>query len=187
MIETDRSLYPTDGGITLVSLPYKGNKLSMVWLLPRTAKGLADMEKQLSAEQLSARLTHFEKRTVELSVPRFKLEADYHLSSTLKSLGMPRAFVNPANPNGAQFDNMSQSHELFIGEVLHKTFVEVNEKGTEAAAATAVIMVDASAPPNREPPKMKPFIPVFKADHPFLFLIRDNETGSVLFLGRYLG
>ncbi len=192
MKETDPSLYPADGGFTLLSLPYKGQKLSMVWLLPRSATGIPDLEKLLSHDKLQAWLKQEERRTVEISVPRFKLETNYGLVRTLKSLGMVRAFVDPRDPNGAQFDNMTESQDplqkLYIANVLHKTFVEVNEKGTEAAAATAVIFAAPTAVmPNRAKPKLKPFVPIFKANQPFVFLIRDAETGGVLFLGRYLG
>jgi serine protease inhibitor len=99
---------------------------------------------------------------------------------------MIRAFQDPRLPDGAQFDRMSQSEDplekLYISKVLHKAFVEVNEKGTEAVAATAVIMVR----PTSAVPQSIPFTPTFKADRPFVFLIRDVKTGSVLFLGRMM-
>jgi serpin B len=118
-------------------------------------------------------------------VPRFKLETDYSLQSALEKLGMKRAFVEPDLPGGAEFGGMSESknpsEQLYISAVLHKAFVEVNEKGTEAAAATAVLMAVAeSAPISR------PFVPTVRADRPFVFLIRDRKTGCVLFLGRMM-
>jgi serine protease inhibitor len=99
-------------------------------------------------------------------------------------MGMERAFKDPTQPGGADFGGMSAStdprQQLFLSKVLHKTFLEVNEKGTEAAAATAVM-----APPSERPPvRMVPFTPTFRADRPFVFLIRHRQTGSILFLGR---
>jgi serine protease inhibitor len=99
-------------------------------------------------------------------------------------MGMVRAFKDPRAADGAQFDGMSQSQDpaqkLYVSKVLHKAFVEVSEKGTEAAAATAVMM---AMPTSARPPSV-PFTPTFKADRPFLFLVRDRQSGSVLFLGR---
>ena len=104
-------------------------------------------------------------------MPRFRVEQAFSLNGALASLGMKRAFTD------ADFSGMAEGGGLFISEVLHKAFVDVDENGTEAAAATAVIMMRASVPP--------PFDPVvFRADHPFLFLIRDRTTGTVLFIGR---
>jgi serine protease inhibitor len=104
---------------------------------------------------------------------------------------MVRAFVEPGrHPQGAQFDAMSESQDLdkrlYIGAALHKTFLEINEKGTEAAAVTAIIMPAALAAISMER-KTKPFVPIFTANQPFLFLIRDNATGTILFLGRFVG
>ena len=92
-------------------------------------------------------------------------------------MGIPRAF----DPNAADFSGMTGNHELFISAVIHKAFIDVNEKGTEAAAATAVVMEHATAMPPRFRP---PTTPVFRADHPFVFLIRDNRSGGILFMGR---
>ena len=118
-------------------------------------------------------------------MPRFKLEYTQEMSSPLKALGMQRAFVSPDQPGGAEFSGMSDSadpsKQLFIGAVLHKAWVEVNEKGTEAAAATALMMAPGAA---ARPVEMVPFTPQFHADHPFLFLIRDTKSGVILFIGR---
>ena len=191
MPPTDPSLYPDDRGFTLLSLPYKGKKLSMVWLLPRSATGVPALEKLLAHDRLQTWLRQLEGREVDLSVPRVKLETNYRLTDPLKALGMVRAFVDPGrHPQGAQFDAMSESRDpdqrLYIGAALHKTFLEVNEKGTEAAAVTAIIMPTAMAAIPRER-KTKPFVPIFTAKQPFLFLIRDNATGTILFLGRFVG
>jgi len=120
-----------------------------------------------------------EQRDVHLLMPRFKLESSYGLNDPLKHLGMRQAF----NAGGADFSGLVESGKLaeplYISLVLHKAFVEVNEKGTEAAAAT-IVAVAARAAPIRQ----QPFVPTFRADHPFLFVIRDKATGLVLFLGK---
>lgn len=119
-------------------------------------------------------------RAVNVFVPRFKLDTDYEMSKALQTMGIVRAFVR----DSAQFEGMSESKDparkLYLTKVLHKAFVEVNEKGTEAAAATAVIV----AMPVSAPPVAVPFTPTLKADRPFVFLIRDVKTGSIWFLGR---
>jgi serpin B len=109
---------------------------------------------------------------VDLTLPRFKVTAEFDLSKTLTALWMPLAFSNAAD-----FSGTSHSERIKISEVLHKAYVNLNEKGTEAAAATAVAMKLAAAPA----PKPKA---TFKADHPFIFLIRENCTNSILFMGR---
>lgn len=179
--------YPDEGGFTMIELPYKGDDLTMTLIAPRTATGLASIEAKLDAESLGAWLAKLDARQVHVAMPRFKLEADYSMGVTLQAMGMKRAFTSPAIPDGADFSGMSSSddprEQLFIGAVLHKAFVEVNEEGTEAAAATAVLMRVGSAAPRVE---MIPFIPEFRADRPFLFLIRDTKTGVILFIGRMM-
>jgi len=191
MPETDPSLYPRDGGMTLMSLPYKGGKLSMVWLLPRTANGLDKIENMLTADRLRAWLADLDRWTVNAYVPRVRIDATYALRPTLAALGMSRAFTPPGSVKWAQFDAMSAATDpnerLFLTAAVHKTFVEVDEKGTEAAAASFFGGGAGGGFGKPEPPKTKPFVPIFKADHAFIFLIREKETGSILFLGRYLG
>lgn len=185
--ETKRpATYPDDAGFTMIELPYKGGDLSMLVIAPRTPDGLAALESKLDAASLSLWVSTLERRTVDTSVPRFKLAFEHEMSSELRSLGMRRAFHPPGTPGGADFSGMKSSdvptQQLFIDSVRHKAWVEVNEKGTEAAAATSIAMsVGAMA---RKPEEMVPFTPVFRADHPFLFLIRDTKTGLVLFIGR---
>jgi serpin B len=113
------------------------------------------------------------RREVEVALPRFKTTAEFSLKDTLVAMGMTDAF----DAGRADFSGMTGTKDLFISRVVHKAFVDVNEEGTEAAAATAVVMERMAMP---EPP------PVFRADHPFLFLIRDTKTGAILFLGRIL-
>jgi serine protease inhibitor len=181
--DNDEKFYPDRKGFVALEIPYKGDELSMVVLVPRAEGGLQSLEKLLTAANLQTWTTRLQQRAVNVFLPRYKLETDYEMGPLLQSLGMVRAFVDPREPNGAQFDGMSLSrnpaNKLYITKVLHKAFVEVNEKGTEAAAATAVIMArPTSAPATR------PFVPTVRADRPFVFLIRDRKTGCMLFLGR---
>lgn len=178
-------VYPDADGFSMIELPYKGRMLSMVLIAPRSADGLPALERKLTAKSLAEWLGHLDSRGVITAVPRFKVEYSDELSESLQALGMKRAFVPPNEPEGAQFPGMSSSEDpmrqLFIGAVIHKGWIEVNEVGTEAAAATAVMMRVGSAMPPQE---MIPFTPEFRADRPFLFLIRDTTTGAILFIGR---
>ncbi|MRR06520.1 MAG: serpin family protein [Deltaproteobacteria bacterium] len=157
-----------------VSLPYQGKSLSMVVFLPRTVNGLAALERQFTDQSLTdwlAKLDEQPVQKVELFLPRFKLETKYDLVSPFTMMGMKEAF----ELSKADFRGMGwPKGRLFISQIKHKAFVEVNEEGTEAAAATAVEMATKSIRQN----------PVFRADHPFFCLIRDNESGSILFMGR---
>ena len=186
------AFYPKADGFAMVELPYKGDALSMVVIAPNDPKGLSALERKLTSTNLLAWIGQFKKRATHVYLPRFKLETDYTLGdadkpATLQKMGMVRAFDRDLT-NGAQFYGMTTStdprKQLFISKVLHKAFVEVNEKGTEAAAATAVIMGVKTCEPK--PITDIPFIPEFKADRPFLFLIRDVRNGSVLFMGRMM-
>ncbi len=158
--------------LQLLELPYGNGDLSMVVLLPKSNDGLGSLEESLTAENLHEWLAKLSQQEVSVYLPRFKLTLEARLDDSLKSLGMKLPFTADAN-----FSGMSSHEDLMIGAVLHKAFVEVNEKGTEAAAATAVIMLPTAAFEPQPPPE-------FKADHPFVFLIRDRRTQSILFLGR---
>jgi serpin B len=157
-----------------LELPYVNNELSMIIFLPKQAGGLADFETKLTAENLSQWQAKLRKREVIVSVPKFKETCQFSLADVLKQLGMTDAF----SPAEADFSGMNGRKELFISEVIHKAFVDVNEEGTEAAAATGVVVGLTSMGPKETP--------VFRADHPFLFLIRDNKSGSILFIGRVM-
>ncbi|MCD4822971.1 MAG: serpin family protein [Phycisphaerae bacterium] len=151
--------------------PYKGNELSMVVLLPKKRHGLAALEKSLTMKKLSGWLKKLRKeQTVWVYLPKFKTDYNVSLKEVLAKMGMIDAFI----PAKADFPGMS-SGNLFISLVLHKAFVNVNEKGTEAAAATVVSKRFSAWPPKA---------PVFRADHPFIFLIRHEKTGAILFMGR---
>ena len=156
-----------------LELPYVDDELSMIIMLPKEIDGLEEFEKTLTVENLSNWLSKLHKREVVVSVPKFKMTSQFGLASVLKSMGMTDAFSSNAN-----FSGINGKRDLFISAVIHKAYVDVNEEGTEAAAATAVTMKLTSVMPSR--------IPVFRADHPFLFLIRDNHSGSILFIGRVM-
>ncbi|MHC4964689.1 MAG: serpin family protein [Planctomycetota bacterium] len=151
-----------------VSLPYEGQRLEMVVLLPARRDGLADLEAALTAGNLESWLGRLRKQTVRVSLPRFSTRSRFELSRTLVEMGMPSAFSGAADFSGMN----GRPHDLFISIIVHEAFIDVDEQGTEAAAATGVAMKRGGGPP------------AFVADHPFLFLIRDRESGSVVFLGR---
>ncbi len=157
-----------------IAMPYKGKSLAMVVVLPKTVDGLASLEQNLSPEnvvQWLAEIDSVSAQDVDLFLPKFKFATGYDLVPACAALGMKDAFA----PAAADFSGMGwPKGKLWISQIKHKAFVEVNEEGTEAAAATAVEM-------SRESVSMDP---VFKADHPFIFLIRENSTGSILFMGR---
>jgi len=156
-------------GVQLLELPYKGGQLSMLVALPEGIDGLAKLEGSLTRDRLDAWLRALAPGKVQVYLPKYKLESRFELGKTLQPMGMKLAF------GAADFSGMAKQGALAITRVIHKAFVEVNEEGTEAAAATAVIM-------SRSPEA--PRLPVFRADHPFLFAIRHNPSGSILFLGR---
>lgn len=162
--------------VQALEMPYVGGELSMVVLLPRDPRHVRTVAALLTPAHFAPAggAVSWKERQVNVTLPRFKVEANYSLNKPLMDLGMNAAF------GGADFTGLSpRGKELFITDVLHKAFVEVNEEGSEAAAATAVIIGDRVSGP-REPVE-------FRADRPFVFAIRDNATGAVLFLGRYDG
>jgi serpin B len=168
-------LYAENSDLQILSMPYEhttGKELSMIVLLPKT-DNLTTTEASLSADTLSAMQQSAESRRVMVYFPKFTLKTKYSLPDTLGIMGMPMAFTG-----NADFSGMDGTKDLLISDVIHQAFVDVNEEGTEAAAATAVVMKLAAAPANPEP------VPVFRADHPFIFIIQDDETGSILFMGR---
>jgi serpin B len=158
---------------SMLELPYKGRDLSMLILLPKRVDGLAEFEKSLNVDKLDEWQSKVRPSKVQLSLPKFQMTSEFELAEQLKAMGMTLAF----DPRQADFSGMNGlSNSLFIAAVVHKTFVDVNEEGTEAAGATAVLMHDRGGPPKEDVR--------FHADHPFVFLVRDNHSGSILFLGR---
>ena len=157
--------------IQMLELPYKGNEMSMIFLLPEKRDGLAELENWLSVNMLEMLkvletwLVSSRKEEVEVFLPKFKITTEFELSKILAAMGMPDAFG---------LDTANLFSGLFISAVIHKAFVEVNEEGTEASAATAVLNAELSLS----------LTPTFCADHPFLFLIYHHPSKSILFLGR---
>lgn len=175
MRQTADFKYTEGDGFQALELPYAGKELSMVVVLPRQVDGLATLERSFTADKLSAVLTKLRQQKVVVYLPKFKLTERYELSETLSEMGMPLAFSG-----GADFSGMTGKRDFSISLVFHKAYVDVDEKGTEATAATAVAMGPTGARPQRPEP------PVFRADHPFIFLVRDNGSGSILFMGRVM-
>ncbi len=177
--------YPGKSGFSIIELPYRGGKLAMVMLAPNSPAGLGAIEKQLDAKNLGRWIGLLKGREVYVRVPKFKSETEYKMNETLKAMGMVSAFKNPNLSGGANFkgitDTPNPDDQLYIALVQHKAFVAVDEEGTEAAAATAVAMARATSIRTTVP-----FTPDFRADRPFLFLIRDVKTGCILFTGRMM-
>jgi len=157
-----------------LEMPYKAGELSMVVLLPKAVDGLAAFEKGLTADKLAGWMGGLKRREVKVTLPKWKMTSQFGLADMLKKMGMTDAFA----PGTADFSGMTTAEKLFISAVIHKAFFEVDEEGTEAAAATAVAIAATAMPPQPAEPK------VFKADHPFLYLIRHRPTDLVLFMGR---
>jgi serpin B len=180
MNTTETFGYAALPGVKVLNMPYAGGALAMTVLLPDERAGVAALEERVDAAQLAAWVGALKPERVAVALPKFKVDPaePLALSQELSRLGMPLAF----DPRRADFTGIAApvklEDRLLVNEVFHKAFVNVDEKGTEAAAATAVVMMRAtSMRPVSEP---KPFV----ADHPFLFLIRDTRSGLVLFLGR---
>ena len=169
MGQTDGFGYAEGEGYQAVELPYDGRELAMVLLLPREGQ-FESFESALDAGRVEQIIGSLEYQQVRLTMPKFEFESGFSLKEALAALGMAEAFSEQAD-----FSGMTGRRELFISEVVHQAFVSVDEAGTEAAAATAVMMAPTSA--MAEPVEMT-------ADRPFVFLIRDLETGTILFVGR---
>lgn len=167
--------YPGADGFAMVDMPYRGDRVSMVIIAPNDPKGLPELEKKLTRANVTKWITSLKKREANITLPRFKVETQYDLKAALSAMGMARAF----DPEDADFGGISSSGNLFLGKVIHKAIIEVSEEGTEAAATTW-------GGASGGIPKEVPFTPSFKADRPFVYLIRDKKSGSILFLGRVL-
>ena len=156
----------------VLEMPYIGRKMSMVIYLPKEINGLAKLEEQMTYDSLQKSLSSLDASMdeVEVFLPKFKLTQRFDLNDILSKMGAEEMFI----PGKADLTGIT-AEPLFVSKVVHKAFVEVNEEGTEAAAATGIGMNTFSMPLPK---------PVFKADHPFLFLIRHNDSGAILFLGR---
>jgi len=176
--------YVESDGVQILEMPYQGDKISMLILLPRTEmpnqryereeiqpqlSDINQLQSILSAEKLQEWRSKMRQQTVYIYIPKYTLETSYSLSDYLKSMGMILPFSDSADFSGMDGTNM-----LHIDEILHKAYIDVYEEGTEAAAATAVMMAATGLPNFVE----------FRADHPFIFIIQEKETGNILFMGR---
>lgn len=171
MMRAQRSMQAfVDEQFAVVELPYVGGRYSMALVMP-AQDGLAEFESSLDAERLNKILGSLSTASVTLSLPKFKLESSFGLSEAMKTLGMTDAFT----PGLADFSGMEGTRNLYISDLLHKAYVDVNEEGTEAAAATAVVVGMTSMPAESY---------TIDFDRPFLFLIRDIQTNAILFMGR---
>jgi serpin B len=170
MNQTSHFGYTETPSVQILEMRYAGTGMAFDVLLPNTVKGLADLEKSLTAENLTGWLGNLSSRNVQVSLPKFRAEAEFSLGKALSAMGMPTAFTGKAD-----FSGIAPKGGLEISEVVHKAFVDVSEQGTEAAAATGIGIRAASMPASPV---------VFRADHPFVFLIRDTKSGAVLFIGR---
>jgi serpin B len=183
MFQQERIPYLEAGDYQVVDLAYRGGNLSMLVLLPKRKDGVRDLESSLSAQILDDCVAQMRTCAIKLFLPRFKIRwGTVDLKDQLTALGMPLAFSrSQANFSGINGRVPPDPESLFISAVFHQAFVETNEEGTEAAAATAaaVMVTGARFRPSKPPP-----IPIVRADHPFVFAIRDRESGAILFLGR---
>ncbi len=164
--------YSKKEDLEIIELPYKGGEISMVILLPNKVNGLAELESSLNQQNLQNWLKNLNyTELIEVKIPKFKIEQGTDLKKVLTTMGMTIAF----DPNKANFSGISDSKNLFLSAIIHKAFVNVNEIGTEASAATAVI-AGVRGKSNT----------IVNIDHPFIFMILDKQSQSILFLGRVI-
>jgi serpin B len=162
--------YYWDKKLQVIELPYKGNEISMIVFLPEEIEGLKEMEDTLKAEGINDFLSKMHQCEFDVYFPKFKINwGTYSLNNALIALGITDAF----DERNADFSGINGNKDLLISDVFHKAFIEVNEESTEAAAGSGIGL-------SRGEPS------VFRADHPFIFIIRDNQTGSILFMGRLM-
>lgn len=170
MTSKEQYNYYEDETLMAVELPYS-NDITMLVILPAEGTTISDLGKTLNQQKYQAITSELYSDEVSLMLPKFKSEASLTLSNTLKEMGMPIAFTD-----NADFTGISNRNDLKITDVFHKAFIEVSEEGTEAAAATAVVVGVKSMPMTR----------TFKANRPFIYIIRDTKTGTPLFIGRLM-
>jgi serpin B len=166
--QTDNGFYE-DGSLSALSIPYAGDDLEMLVLLPKKLDGIGELEASLDTKRLAEISSQISTREVIVTLPKYRMDSTFDLVPALKEMGMTSAF------NAADFSGIDGRHDLYISGVIHKAYVDADEKGTEAAGATGIIVRALMARPSP---------PVFNADHPFLFLIRDVKDQTILFMGR---
>jgi serpin B len=169
MHQTGHFRFINEDGVSAIELPYADDDLSMVAILPDS--DIDKMGQSLTLDQIKQLCVDMFSQDVDVILPRFKMEAGYGMGPMLSEMGMPDAF----SVKNADFSGMTGRPNLYIGKVIHKARIEVNEEGSEAAAATGVVMVEKAMMMDKA---------VFRADRPFLFIIVHNKTGAILFMGR---
>lgn len=174
MYQEQISNYGRIKDLQIIEIPYQNDDLSMIIILPDQPDRIEGLINEITVENLVRWLPVLKPKLVDVFLPKFSLESDLNLSDTLIEMGMSDAF----DSEKADFSGMDGIKWLYISSIFHKAYIGVNEEGSEAAAATAVIL-KARGFPIEAPP-------VFRADHPFIFLIREKETGSILFMGKVL-
>lgn len=167
--------YMENDNLQMLEMDYADSNLSMLVLLPKD-NNLKNLETSINLKYLEDWKKEMNSTDVMVSFPRFKFETNYFMADDLKAMGMPTAF----NTNNADFSGMTGNTDLYISQVIHKAFINVSESGTEAAAATAVVMQAGAVGPGEPQPEPK----IFNANHPFIFLIQEKSTGTILFMGR---
>jgi serpin B len=173
IVESDNYFnYTETDDLKILELPYEGDDLSMIIILPHE-KEISEIASSMTLSDLSLWRQSLKPEHVDIYLPKFKFETDYVCNDYLINLGMDNPFTGAAD-----FSKMSKEVQLYISKVIHKAFIDVNEEGTEAAAATAVIMYKTSFPGDDEQDRY-----TFNADHPFIYIIQHKQTGAVLFMG----
>lgn len=174
MNKTESLKYFENQDFQFVAIPYEGDDKSFCIILPKERYGIDHIESSINNKLLDSVLDQSKRLSVNLSIPKFKLETSYSLIEPLKRLGLKAAFTSQAD-----FSGISRDGQLMINAVNHKAYIEIDEKKTEAAASTAIAMMT-GAVRNLVQPR------IFKADHPFIFMILDNTTKGILFMGKYV-
>jgi len=176
MHKTEYLKYFENDEIQFVSKPYKGNDKSFCIILPRKLYDIAEIEGKLNTTLLNTILNNSNHIEIELSIPKFKMETNYSLKTPLANMGLEKAFTQEAD---FSFITEEDNEPLWINGINHRAFIEINEEKTTAAAVTYTTMVGGVEDPKTQPK-------VFKADHPFIFMIIDNKTKGIIFIGRYV-
>lgn len=168
--EESKFKYAESSDAQILEMPYEGNKLSMLVILPK-GDNLQAVENSLSLDKINKWRNKLIKQRIAVYIPKFTFDSKYFMKKTFVKMGMPVAFSSDADLSG-----MDGARGLFIGQVIHQSYIDVSEEGTEATAATGVIILKSARPPQE--------ITIFRADHPFIFLIQDKKSGNILFIGR---
>lgn len=168
---TEQYKYYENDNFQLLDIPYKGKTVSMIILLPKKNTGLPGIEKSLNWNNYVEYTNAMVYKRIKISIPKFNMKSEFELKESLSDMGMPLAFGKEAD-----FSGITGNKDLMIDKVIHKTFIKIDETGTEAAGSTAVVLIEKSGMPQ-DPIE-------FTANHPFIFVIKDNTNNCILFIGR---